>query len=205
MYIAIEGPIGVGKTSLSRILSEHYRARLLEEVVEENPFLPSFYQDPQRYGFQVQVFFLLSRFRQLEGAAQGELFSRSPVADYLVADYLFDKDFIFASMNLKDSEFALYADLYTHLKPRLTQPDLTVYLRADVNLLLERIAKRGRPYEKSMKPDYLKDLLERYDEYFSSFAGKLLVLDAHEFDYVEHLPDRVSVLEKVEGALGVSV
>lgn len=200
MYIAIEGPIGVGKTSLSHILSEHYRARLLEEVVEENPFLPAFYADPQRYGFQVQVFFLLSRFRQLEGAAQGELFSRS-----LVADYLFDKDFIFASMNLKDSEFALYAELYTHLKPRLTQPDLTIYLRADVDLLLERIEKRGREYEKSMKASYLGDLLERYDEYFSSFTGKLLVLDAHQFDYVERLQDRLGVLERVDEALGVSV
>ncbi len=200
MYIAIEGPIGVGKTSLSHILSEHYRARLLEEVVEENPFLPAFYADPQRYGFQVQVFFLLSRFRQLEGAAQGELFSRS-----LVADYLFDKDFIFASMNLKDSEFALYAELYTHLKPRLTQPDLTIYLRADVDLLLERIEKRGREYEKSMKASYLGDLLERYDEYFSSFTGKLLVLDAHQFDYIERLQDRLGVLERVDEALGVSV
>lgn len=200
MYIAIEGPIGVGKTSLSQIVSEHYRARLLEEVVEENPFLPAFYADPQRYGFQVQVFFLLSRFRQLEGAAQGELFSRS-----LVADYLFDKDFIFASMNLKDSEFALYAELYTHLKPRLTQPDLTIYLRADVDLLLERIEKRGREYEKSMKASYLGDLLERYDEYFSSFTGKLLVLDAHQFDYVERLQDRLGVLERVDEALGVSV
>ena len=200
MYIAIEGPIGVGKTSLSRILSEHYRARLLEEVVEENPFLPSFYQDPERYGFQVQVFFLLSRFRQLEGAAQGELFSRS-----LVADYLFDKDFIFASMNLKDSEFSLYADLYTHLKPRLPQPDLTVYLRADVDLLLERIEKRGRPYEKTIKAQYLQELLERYDEYFSSFAGKLLILNAHEFDFVEGLQDRISVLERVEQVLGVNV
>lgn len=200
MYIAIEGPIGVGKTSLSRILSEHYRAKLLEEVVEENPFLPAFYADPQRYGFQVQVFFLLSRFRQLEGAAQGELFSRS-----LVADYLFDKDFIFASMNLRDSEFALYAELYTHLKPRLTQPDLTIYLRADVDLLLGRIEKRGREYEKSMKPSYLGDLLERYDEYFSSYGGKLLVLDAHQFDYVERLQDRLGVLERVDGALGVGV
>ena len=200
MYIAIEGPIGVGKTSLSRILSKHYRARLLEEVVEENPFLPSFYADPQRYGFQLQVFFLLSRFRQLEGAAQGELFSRS-----LVADYLFDKDFIFASMNLKDSEFALYADLYTHLKPRLTQPDLTIYLRADVDLLLERIEKRGREYERSMKASYLTDLLERYDEYFSSFTGKLLILNAHDFDFVEGLQDRIRVLERVDGALGVKV
>jgi len=200
VYIAIEGPIGVGKTSLSRILSEHYRARLLEEVVEENPFLPSFYADPQRYGFQVQVFFLLSRFRQLEGAAQGELFSRS-----LVADYLFDKDFIFASMNLKDSEFALYADLYTHLKPRLTQPDLTIYLRADVDLLLERIEKRGREYERSMKASYLTDLLERYDDYFSSYGGKLLILNAHEFDFVETLQDRLKVLERVDGALGVGV
>jgi len=200
VYIAIEGPIGVGKTSLSRILSKHYRARLLEEVVEENPFLPSFYADPQRYGFQLQVFFLLSRFRQLEGAAQGELFSRS-----LVADYLFDKDFIFASMNLKDSEFALYADLYTHLKPRLTQPDLTIYLRADVDLLLERIEKRGREYERSMKASYLTDLLERYDEYFSSFTGKLLILNAHDFDFVEGLQDRIRVLERVDGALGVKV
>ncbi|MBB6096624.1 hypothetical protein HNR42_000036 [Deinobacterium chartae] len=197
MYIVVEGPIGVGKTSLARLLAEREGASLNLEVVEENPFLPGFYQDPERYGFQVQVFFLLSRFKQLQSLLQGELFHRS-----VVADYLFDKDFIFAAMNLRDSEFDLYSDLYSHLKPRVGEPDLVIYLRAETDLLLERIARRGRAFERDMPAEYLAELTRRYDEYFRTYSGRLLAIDAHGYDFVNDAGDRTRLLAEIDGALG---
>lgn len=199
MYVVVEGPIGVGKTSLSRRLAARYGARLNLEIVEENPFLARFYEQPDAYAFQVQVFFLLSRFKQLAGIAQGELF-----AEDVVSDYLFDKDFIFAAMNLRDDEFALYQDLYTHLRPRLPQPDLVVYLRADTDVLLSRIAMRGRPFEADMQAAYLADLTGRYDEYFRTYGGKLLQLEAAEFDFVGNAEHEREVLARVDAALGIS-
>jgi deoxyguanosine kinase len=192
MYVVVEGAIGVGKTSLCRILAQELNATLNLEVVEENPFLAAFYQDPSRYAFNVQAFFLLSRFKQLSSLSQQSLFDSG-----VVSDYLFDKDFIFASMNLRDAEFELYKDLYTHLKPQLRQPDLTVYLRADTPLLLERIAKRGREFERQIDPEYLRTLNAHYDDYFRTYTGNVLTLEAEEFDYVENLFDRKRVLELV--------
>ncbi|MFN3266243.1 MAG: deoxynucleoside kinase [Deinococcales bacterium] len=192
MYIVVEGVIGVGKTSLCQILAQELNAILNLELVEENPFLAAFYQDPERYAFNVQTFFLLSRFKQLSSLAQQNLFNST-----VVSDYLFDKDFIFASINLRDAEFELYKDLYTHLKPRLRQPDLTVYLRAETPLLLERIAKRGRAFERNIDPEYLKTLNTHYEDYFRTFSGKMLVLEAADFDYVENLFDRNRVLETI--------
>lgn len=199
MYIVIEGPIGVGKTSLSRILATELGASLNLEVVEENPFLAPFYADPERFGFNVQVFFLLSRFKQLQALVQESLFDSS-----VVSDYLFDKDFIFASLNLRDAEFDLYRDLYAQLKPQLRTPDLTVYLRADADLLLERIAKRGRSFEQGMDPEYLRRLNRHYDEYFLQYPSPLMVLDGAEFDYVNKHADRDRVtrlvLERAEAS-----
>ena len=203
MYIVIEGPIGVGKTSLSRILASETGAQLNLEVVEENPFLATFYAEPERYAFNVQVFFLLSRFKQLSKLVQDSLFERS-----VISDYMFDKDFIFASMNLREAEFDLYRDLYDHLKPRLAQPDLTVYLRSDPDLLLGRIAKRGRSFERQMDPEYLRTLGQQYDDYFRTYTGPLLVLEAHEFDFVGNLEDRNrlvnQILEQAERGSGVT-
>lgn len=192
MYIVVEGAIGVGKTSLCRILASELNAKLNLEVVEENPFLASFYQDPERFSFNVQTFFLLSRFKQLSSLAQQSLFDTA-----IVSDYLFDKDFIFASMNLRDAEFELYKDLYTHLKPQLRQPDLTIYLRAETPLLLERIAKRGREFERNIDPNYLKTLNTHYENYFRSYTGQVLTLEALEYDYVENLFDQQQVLSLV--------
>lgn len=199
MYVVVEGPIGVGKTSLSGRLATRYGAQLNLEVVEENPFLASFYAQPEVYAFQVQVFFLLSRFKQLSGLAQGGLFNQG-----VVSDYLFDKDFIFAAMNLRDHEFALYEDLYSHLRPRLPQPDLVVYLRAAPELLLSRIAQRGRPFEQDMPADYLRELSARYDAYFSTYAGRVLTLDARRFDFVGNPADEHDILAKIDSALSAS-
>lgn len=199
MYVVVEGPIGVGKTSLTLLLARELGARVNLEVVEENPFLAAFYQNPGAHAFQVQVFFLLSRFKQLQALGQADLFSSN-----VMSDYLFDKDFIFAAMNLRDHEFALYEDLYQHLRPRLATPDLVVYLRAESDVLLSRIASRGRPFERDMDPAYLTELTRRYDEYFRTYEGKLLQLDASALDFVGDPRDEAIVLAAVRGALGLS-
>jgi deoxyguanosine kinase len=196
MYIVVEGAIGVGKTSLCRILATEFSASLNLEVVEENPFLASFYENPERFSFNVQTFFLLSRFKQLSSLAQQSLFD-----SVVVSDYLFDKDFIFASMNLRDAEFELYKDLYSHLKPQLRIPDLTIYLRAETPLLLERIAKRGREFERNIDPNYLKTLNVHYEDYFRTYSGQVLIIEALEYDYVENLFDQQRLLEQVRNEL----
>lgn len=196
MYLVIEGPIGVGKTSLSRRLSARYGAELNLEVVEENPFLARFYEQPDAYAFQVQVFFLLSRFKQLSALSQPGLFSGN-----VVSDYLFAKDFIFAAMNLRDAEFALYEDLYSHLSPRLPTPDLVVYLRADTGELLRRIARRGRPFEQDMQAAYLSELTARYDEYFRTYPHPLLTVQAGDIDFVGNPEHEELILARVHEAL----
>ncbi|PNY81855.1 deoxynucleoside kinase [Deinococcus koreensis] len=196
MYIVVEGPIGVGKTSLAGRLAARYGAELNLEIVEENPFLARFYEQPETYSFQVQVFFLLSRFKQLSALSQPGLF-----AGGVVSDYLFDKDFIFAAMNLKDAEFSLYEDLYSHLSPRLPTPDLVVYLRADTGELLRRIAKRGRPFEQGMQAEYLADLTARYDEYFRSYPHPLLTVQAAGYDFVASPDDEERLLTQIHEAL----
>ncbi|BDP40248.1 deoxyguanosine kinase [Deinococcus aetherius] len=196
MYVVVEGPIGVGKTSLAGRLAARYGAELNLEVVEENPFLARFYEAPEVYAFQVQVFFLLSRFKQLSALAQPGLWS-----GHVVSDYLFDKDFIFAAMNLREAEFALYKDLYAHLSPRLPTPDLVVYLRAEPGLLLSRIEKRGRPFERAMQAAYLAELTARYDEYFRTYPGRLLMVDASGYDFVGSAQDEQAILGRVDEAL----
>jgi deoxyguanosine kinase len=191
-YIVVEGVIGVGKTSLSRLLAEALGARLVLEVVEENPFLARFYESPERYAFQAQTFFLLSRFRQLQELGQQSLFER-----HTVADYLFDKDFIFASLNLSGAEWELYRELYGQLRPRLTTPDLVVYLRADPDLLLQRIAQRGRPFEREIQADYLRRLGSAYDELFSQYSGPVTRIDAGSVDFVASAADRRAVLDQI--------
>ena len=191
-YIVVEGCIGVGKTSLARLLSDELDARLVLEVVEENPFLPKFYEDPERFGFNVQTFFLLSRYKQLRELSQGALFF-----DHTVSDYLFDKDFLFASLNLRGDEWDLYLDLYEQLKPKLPTPDLVVYLRADPDLLLRRIAKRDRPFERDMEADYLRRLGAAYDRHFEHAPYPVQVIEASEVDFVERAEDRTAVLRRV--------
>ncbi|HEX7041272.1 MAG TPA: deoxynucleoside kinase [Trueperaceae bacterium] len=190
--IVIEGPIGVGKTSLARILAERLGARLLLEVVEENPFLARFYEDKERYAFQTEAFFLLSRFKQHAELSQAALFQR-----HTVSDYIFDKTFLFASLNLHGDEFELYRTLFDQLRSRLPDPDLTVYLRAEPDLLLRRIAKRGRAFESGMSADYLAEVTAAYDEYFDGARFPVEVVDAGAIDFVEDEGDREALVARV--------
>ena len=190
----VEGPIGAGKTSLSRLLAAELDARLILEIVEENPFLAPFYQDPEGYAFRVQTFFLLSRYKQIQDLHQGALFS-----PHTVSDYMFDKDFIFASLNLRGDEWELYQDLYQNLKPKLVEPDLVVYLRAQPHLLLKRISKRNRYFEQNIQPDYLRRLGQAYDDYFEHYSGELHVIEAADYDFVEQSQDRERLVTDILG------
>src|SRR5216110_2128597 len=159
-YIVIEGVIGVGKTSLARLLSERFQGRLVLEEVEENPFLKDFYRDRARYAFQTQMHFLFSRYQQQRTLGQMELFS-----ERMVSDYLFSKDRIFASLNLADRELALYERLVGWLELDVMRPDVVVYLQAQPDTLMARIARRGRPYERDMEREYIRGLNEAYNHF----------------------------------------
>ena len=180
-YIVVEGPIGVGKTSLTRALSKRFNARSVFELVEENPFLASFYQDRSKHAFQTQLFFLLSRFKQQQELFQQELFSQ-----VTVSDYLFAKDRIFASITLDPNELALYERVYEHLGPRVMKPDLVIYLQARLDVLLARIRKRGREFERKFDPEYLAELARTYNDFFHRYdETPLLVINTSDIDFVE--------------------
>ncbi len=179
-YIVVEGVIGVGKTSLVKLLAARTGARVNLEVVEDNPFLAKFYRDRTGFAFQTQIFFLLSRFRQQQDLFQHDLFSR-----LMVSDYLFAKDRIFANLNLAEDELTLYDQLATILEQRILKPDLVIYLQASTPTILRRIDGRGRAYERDMDPDYIAALNTAYNFYFHHYdGGPLLVVNADELDYV---------------------
>jgi deoxyadenosine/deoxycytidine kinase len=184
-YIVVEGVIGVGKTSLSRLLSERLPARLVLEEVEENPFLKDFYRDRARYAFQTQMHFLFSRYQQQRSLRQMELFR-----ERMVADYLFQKDRIFASLNLSERELALYERLVGWLELEVMKPDVVVYLQASPDVLLERIARRARPYEKEMEREYIRHLNEAYNHFFFHYTeAPLLVVNTNAIDFVNNAED----------------
>ncbi len=179
-YIVVEGVIGVGKTSLTKLLSTRTNGRLNLEVVEENPFLSQFYQDRSAYAFQTQIFFLLSRFRQQQKLFQHDLFSSN-----LISDYLFAKDRIFANLNLSDDELGLYNQLATILEQRVLKPDLVIYLQARTSVLLQRIRWRGRTFEQDMEEDYLNALNAAYSYFFHHYKDSpLLVVNTDNLDFV---------------------
>ena len=192
MYISIEGVIGVGKTTLARMLQPAFEANLLLEVFEENPFLSNFYANRELYAFQTQMFFLLSRYRQ-QNQRVPELLK---TGDHLISDYTFDKDALFARINLKGDELEMYYKIHEALAEKIPLPDLMVYLRAETDVLMQRIAMRDRPYERTMQRDYIHELNLAYDDYClnQEHTSKVLILDCNELDFVRH-PEQLDWIE----------
>jgi len=191
-HIAIEGPIGVGKTTLAHALAERTGARLVLEKPQENPFLPGFYAERRKYAFQAQVFFLLSRFQQQQALLQQDLFSQGTVADYVFA-----KDRIFAALTLEPAELALYHQVYDLLGPRVAKPDLVVYLQARTEVLVQRIKRRGRDYERAIEASYLDALAKAYRDFFFHYEETpLLVVNTSDIDLEEN-PDDLETLLSV--------
>lgn len=198
MYLAIEGVIGVGKTTLARQLQSSFNAELLLEIFEENPFLSDFYSDRQRYAFQTQIFFLLSRYHQQREGVQNAL-QASPA---LIADYTFQKDRLFAEVNLEGDELEMYFRVHEALAEKITTPDLIVYLRADTKVLMQRIAQRDRPYERQMEVDYIDTLNRTYDSHFTkNDKGNVLIINTNELDYVRRTEDLENVEQRIRQAL----
>jgi deoxyadenosine/deoxycytidine kinase len=195
-YIAVEGPIGVGKSSLAEILGQELQARvILDERPQENPFLGAFYRDQRRHAMSVQLFFLLQRYAQQGELAQGDLFSRGGV----VTDYIFEKDRLFAVLNLTNDELTLYDRIYQMLKVRTVRPDLIVYLQARTEVLTDRIRKRARPEEKPIRAEYVQEVAQAYADFFFNYnEGPLLIVNASDIDFVgneEHRRELISVIQ----------
>lgn len=197
-YIVVDGPIGVGKTSLVQRLAERLGGRLLLEVADDNPFLASFYQDRARHAFQAQLWFLLSRFRQQQELAQGDLSRQT-----LIADYLFAKDKIFAYLNLGDHELALYERIHDLLSVQVPTPDLVIFLQADTETLMQRIGHRGRHYERGISWKYLEELNAAYTHFFFHYtASPLLVINTSDIDFVNHPDDFEELVREIRETRG---
>jgi len=194
-YIVVEGPIGVGKTSLAIRLAEILDARTVLERGEDNPFLSNFYQSPETYAFQTQIFFLLNRYQQQKELIQRELFTQNTVSDYL-----FSRDRIFAQLNLTSDELLLYEKIYQLLNPRVPIPELVVYLQARIDILLRRLKKRDRPYERGLSAEYLEEVLEAYNSFFYRYEeAPLLVVNSSEIDFVESPTDLADLIKEIQG------
>ncbi|MEC7849728.1 MAG: deoxynucleoside kinase [Candidatus Neomarinimicrobiota bacterium] len=192
-YIAIEGPIGVGKTSLAELLSKELGARLVLEDFEDNPFLPDFYNDPERFGFQTQLFFLLQRYRQQQDLRQVDMFQK-----LLITDYMFVKDRLFASLNLGDKEMHLYDTVASLLERNIIKPDLVIYLQADTDVLMKNIEKRGRNMERNVTWEYIDALNQVYTEYFFRYQDTpLVIINTNNIDFVENESDLKEVIDYI--------
>lgn len=197
MYLAIEGVIGVGKTTLGRLLHPTFNAELLMEEFEENPFLSKFYGDRQRYAFQTQIFFLLSRYRQ-----QRQTVPQALSRGNLVADYTFEKDALFARLNLTGDELSTYQLVHYALAERIPRPDLIVYLRVETDIALKRIAMRDRTYERDMDRDYIDALNQAYETHFNNYIHtRLVTIDSSRLDFVANGKDLISIEQDIRRAL----
>lgn len=189
----MEGVIGVGKTTLAAMIAERLGARLVGEKFEENPFLPKFYEDPEHYAFQTQIFFLLSRFKQQQEFFQADLFQ-----NHIVADYIFEKDKIFAYLTLQDEELKLYESVLSAVEKKIPAPDLVVYLQSSVDRLMSNIKKRARSYEANMSEEYIRELNEAYNYFFFRYkSSPLLIVKSTDIDFVENEDDFEELLEQI--------
>ena len=192
-FIAIEGCIGAGKTSLVNLLGKQFDAQVVRELDSENPFINKFYQDRDSFGFQTQVFFLLNRYKQYMGLSQRDLFS-----SVVLVDYLFHRDRLFASLNLKDQELKLYDQIYSLLSNKVPKPDLVIFLQASTDILRSRVEKRGREYEAFMDPSYLDSVNKSFNNYFFYYAETpLLVINTNEIDFVDKKCDLDELIIKI--------
>jgi deoxyguanosine kinase len=199
MYIAIEGVIGVGKTSLTRLLQPVFQAEIVLEIFEENPFLSDFYGDRKRYAFQTQIFFLLSRYRQ-----QREAIPNLLAKGHLLSDYTFEKDSIFAHLNLSGDELETYSLVHEALAERIKIPDLIVYLRAETDTAMQRIAMRDRSYERNMERNYIEELNQAYERFFSSYQGtQILTIDTTPLDFVASKEHLNFIVNRIKAALSI--
>jgi len=199
MYVAIEGVIGVGKTTLARLLQPAFEAQLILEAFEENPFLSDFYGDRDRYAFQTQIFFLLSRYRQ-----QIQNVNSVTSQGNLIADYTFEKDALFAELNLKGDELNTYHLVYKALSEQILSPDLIVYLRGDTDVAMQRIATRDRAYERNMEYSYIDDLNKAYDGFFTGKGEpQVLTIDTNPLDFVTHNDHLENISNRIRAALSI--
>ncbi len=190
-YIAIEGSIGVGKSSLAEILCSRLEAKLILEKFEDNPFLVDFYNNPERFAFQTQLFFLLSRYRQQQELHQTELFTKT-----LITDYMFVKDRLFAALNLNDKEMSLYNSLAKILEKNVSVPDMVIFLQADTDRLMHNIKIRGREYEKTIDWKYIDTLNQLYNEYFFRYdKNPLLIINTNDIDFVNNKEDLEEIIK----------
>jgi len=184
-YIAIEGVIGAGKTTLATMLSKKLKAKLILEKFEINPFLESFYKDPERYAFQTQLFFLLNRFQQQQELMQYDLFN-----NYIISDYIFEKDKIFAYLNLQDDELKLYEKIIGFIERNIPKPDLVIYIQSSLEQLVKNIKKRNRSFESNISEEYLKELIEAYNYFFFRYKNcPLLIVNCTTVDFVNNKSD----------------
>jgi len=192
-YFVVEGVIGVGKTSLAKLLHERLGGRLILEESEKNPYLEDFYRDPESFNFQVQLYFLLNRYRQLVNIPQRDFFH-----DYLIVDYIFQKDKIFANLNLDDRDLRLYNRVVKLLEKELTKPDLVIYLQSDTNSLMSNIKKRKKSFEKNISRDYIKRLNEAYNQFFFKYSeSPLLIINTQEIDFVNNKDDLDDLISRI--------
>lgn len=202
MYFVIEGVIGVGKTTLARMLQKSFDANLALEVFEENPFLSDFYSDRQRYAFQTQIFFLLSRYHQ-----QRESIPAMKIeGKHIISDYTFDKDALFASINIFGDEYETYKSVHAALAEKIIRPDLIVYLRASTETLMQRIALRDRSYERNMEVAYIEELNQAYDDFFLTDCKadcEILTIDSNQLDYVRSPEDLVWIENRIRQSLSL--
>jgi len=196
-FIVIEGNIGAGKTSLSKKIAENYNAKLIPEEFAENPFLPKFYKNPEKYSFPLELSFLADRFHQLNN----QIRNRDLFKSFVVADYYFTKSLIFAKNTLTNDEYGLYRQIFDIIYTSLPKPDLYVYLYLDINNLIKNIKRRGRDYEKNIKPEYLEKIQNGYFEYMKQHQDeyKFLVIDTNKIDFVKNKEDYKKITEVIFG------